>query len=395
MADELADAGVALDEPPCFAGPNKYGVLQLRIKPAMRALMSMERVRAALPPDIAPNKSILKKVIQVNTRRAVQLRTTIFARDLVQKDEGSTVARVIAKQSSSEIRCWMQAMTGTYPVATYLHRIGRAASRQCLFCNSGQDDTLSHFLSVCPRFHDARTAAHNQIRSKLSAVLKKSLLGNWKLFEETPMLATGLQLRRVHTAQVQQSGRPVRDTDTAAGDMALGRWRPDLLAVSYSRHKIAILELCRPSDVRLERLDAAYQGKLAVYEPLRTALGFYTDSGWAVQTLPWVVGARGLIQKHNMCNALEFLEVPREKWQSIIDSTLSTVQASIAALAFMNRTRFSARAAGLSQTSAGSNTGPPVFDLRGKSKRKARDGQGDLGALLERWKRMTAVSRQH
>ena len=392
MADELADAGVALDEPPCFAGPNKYGVLQLRIKPAIRALMSMERVRAALPPDIAPNKSILKKVIQVNTRRAVQLRTTIFARDLVQKDEGSTVARVIAKQSSSEIRCWMQAMTGTYPVATYLHRIGRAASRQCLFCNSGQDDTLSHFLSVCPRFHDARTAAHNQIRSKLSAVLKKSLLGNWKLFEETPMLATGLQLRRVHTAQVQQSGRPVRATDTAAGDMALGRWRPDLLAVSYSRHKIAILELCRPSDVRLERLDAAYQGKLAVYEPLRTALGFYTDSGWAVQTLPWVVGARGLIQKHNMCNALEFLEVPREKWQSIIDST---VQASIAALAFMNRTRFSARAAGLSQTSAGSNTGPPVFDLRGKSKRKARDGQGDLGALLERWKRMTAVSRKH
>ena len=28
-------------------------------------------------------------------------------------------------------------------------------------------------------------------------------------------------------------------------------------------------------------------------------------------------------------------------------------------------------------------------------KRKARDGQGDLGALLERWKSKTAVSRKH
>ena len=98
----------------------------------------------------------------------VQLRSTIFARDLVRSEEGFTVARVIAKQNSSEIKCWMQAMTRTYPVASYLHRIGRAASGQSLFCNSGEDKTLSHFLSACPRFHDARTAAHNQIRTQLS-----------------------------------------------------------------------------------------------------------------------------------------------------------------------------------------------------------------------------------
>ena len=131
---------------------------------------------------------------------------------------------MIAKQSSSEIKCWMQAMTRTYPVAIYLHRIWRA---QCLFCNSGQDETLLHFLSVCPRFHDARTAAHNQIRSQLrvSVSLRKSLLRGWRLHEETQMLATGLQLRRVPTIQVQNSGRPVSDADAVAGDMAVGRWR--------------------------------------------------------------------------------------------------------------------------------------------------------------------------
>ena len=160
-------------------------------------------------------------------------------------------------------------MTRTYPVATYLHRIRRPVSRQCLFCNSGQDETLSHFLSVCPRFDDARTAAHNQIRLQLSVSLSKSLLRGRRLHEETPVLATGLQLRRVPTIQVQNSGRPVSDADAAAGDMAGGRWRPDFIAVSESRKKIAMEELCRPSDVWLERFEAAYQGKLAVYAPVQ------------------------------------------------------------------------------------------------------------------------------
>ena len=53
------------------------------------------------------------------------------------------------------------------------------------------------------------------------------------------MLATGLQLRRVPTDQVQNSGRQVSDADAAAGAMAISRWLPDLLAVSESRNKIA------------------------------------------------------------------------------------------------------------------------------------------------------------
>ena len=96
LADERAAAGASLYEPLCFPGPKKYGVLQLRIKPAVRNLIYSEQARASLPQDIAPNKSILKNIVQVNTRRAVQLQTTSFAHDLVRTDEGSTVARMIA-----------------------------------------------------------------------------------------------------------------------------------------------------------------------------------------------------------------------------------------------------------------------------------------------------------
>jgi len=174
--------------------------------------------------------------------------------------------------------------------------------------------------------------------------------------------------------------------------LAGGARRPDFLAVSYSRSKIAIVDVCRPSDVRLERLDAAYQGKLAVYGPLLIALGFYIESGWTLQILPWVVGARGLIKKRNMCNALEFLEVPHKKQQSIIEGT---VQASIAALAFMHRMRFTTRTTGPGQIPSSSKADPAVFDLAGKGKRKAQTGEGDLGAIMMRWKRMAVASRLH
>ncbi len=85
-----------------------------------------------------------------------------------------------------------------------------------------------------------------------------------------------------------------------AGERAVGRWRPNFLAVLYSHGKIAIVEMCLPSDIRLERLDAAYQGKLAVYGPLLTALSYYTESEWTEEILPWIVGARELIKKRNM-----------------------------------------------------------------------------------------------
>ena len=73
LADEQAAAGVVLDGPTYFVGPQKYGTLPLRIKPDVRSLISSELEQVSLPQDVAPNKSILKRVFQVNARRAVQL----------------------------------------------------------------------------------------------------------------------------------------------------------------------------------------------------------------------------------------------------------------------------------------------------------------------------------
>jgi hypothetical protein len=48
---------------------------------------------------------------------------------------------------------------------------------------------------------EARTAGHNQVRAKLTSLLLRCLpKQQWKLFEETPMRRTGLELQQVSVA---------------------------------------------------------------------------------------------------------------------------------------------------------------------------------------------------
>jgi len=61
LADEQADKGCESDAVRLCNGPQKYGTLHLRIHPALRDLVSNEHARAALPSDIAPNKSIVRQ----------------------------------------------------------------------------------------------------------------------------------------------------------------------------------------------------------------------------------------------------------------------------------------------------------------------------------------------
>ena len=390
MADDCADAGCVLDDPPLFSGPQKYGTLHLRLQPSLHTLVEKEHLCSTLPRDGAPNASILRHVVSVNTQRAMYLRNTIFVREVMYRPESAIVARVIVKSSDSEVRCWMQAMTGTYPVASYLHKIGKAVSMLCQHCSSGANETLSHFLSVCPRFHDARTAAHNQIRARLSSSVKRHLPSTWKLYEEAAMLRTGLRMRPVSSVRVRETGRLISDADLEAGRMSLSRWQPDLVAVSFKAKKIAILEVCRPSDTSPGQLQAAYERKMNLYGPLVEALGHYNDSGWSVKILPWVVGARGMVQERAMYHALEFIEVPKTFWRPIIEDT---VLASISALAFMHRIRFSPPAH--VQLSKATNPGLQINSVDGflqcGTKRKNDCMYEGLDTVMERWRRIVAT----
>jgi len=155
----------------------------------------------------------------------------------------------------------LKCMTGIYPVQTYLHRIGVAKSPTCPHCQEGVPESLTHFACVCPKFREARTSAHNQVRDEITSFFTSTLGPLWKMFEETRMVKTGLILCPTSTTTIAQ----------------LGRRQPDWILVSDEHKKIAIVDLCRPSDVHHAQLLAAAIRKQQVYQPLVEAL---TSPSW-------------------------------------------------------------------------------------------------------------------
>jgi len=99
----------------------------------------------------------------------------------------------------------------------------------------------------------------------------------------------------------------------------LGRWQPDWLLVSEAAKRIAIVDLSRPADVYPGQLTLAGARKQHKYSPLVMALEHYSEQGWIVHVFPWVVGFRGLIDPAHVASLLEFLDVPKQRWQAALE----------------------------------------------------------------------------
>ena len=112
---------------------------------------------------------------------------------------------------------------------------------------------------LCPKFREARTSAHNQVRDVIISLLTFTLQSEWTLFEETRVANTRLALC--------SSSRTDNDIDR------LGRRQPDWILVSNEHKRIAIVDLCRPSDIHQTQLLAAAIRKQQAYQPLSTSGG--------------------------------------------------------------------------------------------------------------------------
>ena len=318
-ADELAELGRTAEGPEICPGPQKYGSLWLRVRPEIRGFAA--ECGKTLPRDSAPNRSILEKVAGSNVLRAVRKRTTVFVSDLFDREEGSTVSKVIWHCTPSEYRVWLKCMTGIYPVQVYLKRIGKAQSPICPHCCSGTIESLTHFACVCPKFREARTSAHNQVRDVITSFLESALDTEWTLFEETRMANTGLTLRPTPQFTAEQWGRR----------------QPDWVLVSQHHKRIAVVDLCRPSDVHPAQLLAAAMRKQQTYLPLLEALSYYSEQGWTIHVFPWVVGIRGMINPLHVHSLLKFAEIHHKHWKTAVERS---VLASVRAFHFLHRVRF-------------------------------------------------------
>jgi hypothetical protein len=113
-ADEQAEQGRTAEGPEICPVPQKYGSFWLRVRPEIRRFTA--ECGKTLPRDSAPNQSILEKVAGSNVLRAVRKRTTVFVTDLFDREEGSTVSKVIWRCTPYDYRLWFKCMTGIYPV---------------------------------------------------------------------------------------------------------------------------------------------------------------------------------------------------------------------------------------------------------------------------------------
>ena len=389
LADERAGLGCTSKEGELCPGPSKFCSLSLSIRTSCR-----ERLGPNLPRDSAPNKTILARVVAANTLLAVTLRSTIFTRSLLTSRQGAAIARSISKCSDSEIRCWMKAMSGTYPTATYLRRIGILQSSECPHCSMGAAETLGHFACVCPRFREARTAAHNRAWDTVSSFIASKAGGHWKFHWDTPMMFTGLASAPVLQEEPQRGSEPLGQSESQPELVRIDNLRPDGVAISHTAKKIGILEFCRPSDSFPDQLLSAHDRKNLKYAIVERALHQYVAAGWQVEILPWVVGIRGLIEEKIIHAAVEYLDISRSEWAAAV---ACTVVASVQSLAFMHRVRFSS----INQSRV-FDTNDPVpapsgAENRGISKKRQFSSSrlSDPSATQAKWKRMaTNTGRQ-
>ena len=180
----------------------------------------------------------------------------------------------------------MQHVVRTFPVNSYLHRIGKHSTGDCDWC-AGKKETLTHFQTECEEFHGARHAAHNLIWSAVFAGIEKAAAPGWQFFRETSFEDLPFDFEW-------------EDMDEYLKE---GDRQPDGVAWHEKTKRLYLLECTRAMDHK-HNLDDAMQRKGTQYVAAmaafrrhqRTTCGRSTDRV-QISTLPFIYGVRGSVME--------------------------------------------------------------------------------------------------
>ncbi len=107
--------------------------------------------------------------------------------------------------------------------------------------------------------------------------------------------------------------------------------------MSKVHKRIAIVDLCRPSDIHQTQLQAAAIRKQQAYQALVGCLSYYIEQGWVVHVFPLIVEIWGMIDSSHVQSLLKILDIQWKHWQVAIEQT---ALASVRSFHFLHKVRF-------------------------------------------------------
>jgi len=257
-ADALADQGRGSEDPLRWPGPRKLDPL------ALSARREVRKALGSIPDHNVADKQLIRRAVEGVELIAARMKGTAFSCEMLHDPTNCrAVLAAVSAMPDSTTRLWIQAVTGQYPTSSRLHVMFplQYPSAACPWCqsvqpggNSGVPETLSHFLTACPRFREARTEAHNRSWRAITREIERVSPTEWQFYVDMPVRATGLlpDPSGPGGAGLLPGMSPERDrpvtAQVALQATRLLNLRPDAIAVNPSLKRIAILEHSRPYD---------------------------------------------------------------------------------------------------------------------------------------------------
>jgi len=189
-ADALAERGRNSEEPPRWPAPRKLDPLCLSARPTIRDAST------PFPDNNVSDKQLIRQAVIGVERIAGCMRDSTFSREFLRDARNcSVVLSVVAKMPDSTARLWMQTAMNQYPTAARLHKMfpEKYRSAACPWCRQAELgdsvilETLNHFLTVCPKFREARTEAHNKSWREILREITRAASTDWQFFEDKPI----------------------------------------------------------------------------------------------------------------------------------------------------------------------------------------------------------------
>ena len=81
--------------------------------------------------------------------------------------------RAISLANHQTYCCWVKVRTDSYPTNQWLSKVRLPPSAMCPNCYMQVVETIGHFATVCPKFKDAWTVAHDDSWEAVTAVLQR------------------------------------------------------------------------------------------------------------------------------------------------------------------------------------------------------------------------------